>query len=225
VTAVLEDAEGTSEAVFDRVLLAVGRSPNTADLGLETTMATLDASGFLVIDDGCATTDSHILAIGDVAGEPMLAHKATAEARVAVATACGQQVEAGRSAVPAVVFTDPEVAWVGLTETEARASGVSFRIARCPWSASGRAHTFDRPDGLTKLLVDPDSEQLLGVGLVGVGAGELIGEASLALSAGLTVGDLARAIHPHPTLSETLQEAAEQYHGRAVHLPPLRRRE
>ena len=164
------------------------------------------------------TSDPNILAIGDVAGGVLLAHKAAKEARIAVETIVGETSSFENIVIPAVVFTDPEVAWCGLTETEARQKGIQFEVARFPWSASGRALSFDRPDGLTKLIVEPESERILGVGIVGAGAGELISEGVLAVEMGAAVRDLAESVHPHPTLSETLMEAAEVFYGHSTHL-------
>ena len=210
---------------FDQVLVAVGRSPNSEVPGLvERTRAELDARGFIRVDAQRRTAEQSIFAIGDVAGEPMLAHKAFAEARVAVDTIAGNAASFAPRAVPAVVFTDPEVAWCGLTEAAAAASGRAVTVARFPWGASGRALTLDRPDGATKLVLDPESGRVLGVGLVGAGAGELIAEGVVAVEKGLTAADLAGAIHPHPTVSETFTEAAEVFFGRSTHVYRPKRR-
>ena len=210
---------------FDQVLVAVGRSPNSEVPGLvERTRAELDARGFIRVDAQRRTAEPSIFAIGDVAGEPMLAHKAFAEARVAVDTIAGNAASFAPRAVPAVVFTDPEVAWCGLTEAAAAASGRAVTVARFPWGASGRALTLDRPDGATKLVLDPESGRVLGVGLVGAGAGELIAEGVVAVEKGLTAADLAGAIHPHPTVSETFAEAAEVFFGRSTHVYRPKRR-
>lgn len=210
---------------FDQVLVAVGRTPNSDLPGLvERTRVELDARGFMRVDAQRRTAEPSIFAIGDVAGEPMLAHKAFAEARVAVDTITGNTASFAPRAVPAVVFTDPEVAWCGLTETGAAASGQRVTVARFPWGASGRALTLDRPEGVTKLMLEPESGRVLGVGLVGTGAGELIAEGVVAVEKGLTAADLAGAIHPHPTVSETFAEAAEVFFGRSTHVYRPKRR-
>lgn len=202
---------------FDRVLVAVGRRPNTDGLGLENAGIALDENGFVATDQQCRTQASSIFAIGDVAGQPMLAHKASYEARIAVEVIAGHNVIVDPAAIPAVVFTDPEIAWTGLSENEAKAKGLAVEVTRFPWAASGRAVTLGRSDGLTKLVIDRETERLLGVGIVGPGAGELIAEATLALEMGANVTDVGLTIHPHPTLSETFKEAAEVYHGTATH--------
>lgn len=219
IKAVLEGAEiAEKEPMFDRVLVAVGRRPNTRELGLERTMARLDEKGFIRVDGQRRTEDKHIFAIGDIAGEPMLAHKAAHEGKVAVEAILGEPAQCDWRAMPAVVFTDPEIAWCGLTETEARKQKREVKAARFPWAASGRAMTIGRTDGLTKLLVDPQSDQVLGVGMVGSGAGELIAGAVIAIETATTAADLAMVVHPHPTLSETLGEAAEMLYGTATHV-------
>ncbi len=194
---------------FDRVLVAVGRHPVSAELGLETTRVRPDARGFIAVDDRCRTADPLIYAVGDVTGEPMLAHRAMRQGVVAAEAIAGRPAAFDNVAVPAVVFTDPEVAWCGLTEPEAARAGRKVKVAKFQWAASGRAATLGRADGLTKLLADPDTGRVLGVGIVGPGAGELIAEGTLAVETALTVEDLAATIHTHPTLSETLMEAAE----------------
>jgi dihydrolipoamide dehydrogenase len=207
----------TREELYDRVLLAVGRAPNCDDLGLENTRVTRDEKGFIKVNTSQETTDPNILAIGDVAGGALLAHKAAREARVAVEVICGESSVFQSVTIPAVIFTDPEIAWCGLTEAEAKEKGIQVEVAKFPWAASGRALTFDRTDGLTKLLVEPETERVLGVGIVGHGAGELISEGVLAIEMGATAQDLAEAIHPHPTMSETLMEAAEVFYGHSTH--------
>ena len=194
---------------FDRVLVAVGRAPVSAGLGLETTRARPDARGFLAVDERCRTVDPAIYAVGDVTGEPMLAHRAMRQGKVAGEAIAGRPAAFDNVVVPAVVFTDPEVAWCGLTESQAQRDGRRVEVARFSWAASGRAATIGRSDGVTKLVADPDTGRLLGAGIVGPGAGELIAEAALAIETALTVEDLAATIHTHPTLSETLMEAAE----------------
>jgi len=213
--------EGTAEAkeqTFDRVLVAVGRRPNSGIPGLEKTHVQVDQRGFIMVDEQRRTHEPSIFAIGDVAGEPMLAHKASHEGRVAVEVMAGENVAFAPRAIPAVVFTDPELAWAGLTETQAAKDNRRVTIAKFPWGASGRAITLDRTDGLTKLILDPDSERLLGVGLVGPGAGELIAEGVLAIEMGANATDLKLSIHPHPTLTETMMESAEVFFGQATHV-------
>ena len=206
-----------SSRLFERVLVAVGRRPNTGQLGLAQAGVEVDGQGFIKVNEQRQTSAAHIYAIGDAAGEPMLAHKASHEGRVAVEAVTGRPTIYEPAAVPAVVFTDPEIAWAGLTESQAKAQGRNYEIARFPWAASGRAATLGRSDGLTKLVVDPASERLLGVGIVGPGAGEMIAEAVLAIEMAASVTDIALTIHPHPTLSETFKEAAELFHGTATH--------
>lgn len=203
---------------FDRVLVSVGRKPNSKNLGLENTKVQIDEKGFIKIDRCCRTADPNILAIGDVAGEPMLAHKATREAKVAIELLVGEPAEFDNIAIPAVVFTDPELAWCGLTETEAKAQERDVKVIRFAWAASGRAQSLARTEGLTKLIVENKTERILGVGIVGVGAGELISEGVLAVETAAVARDLADSIHPHPTLSETLMEAAEAFIGQATHM-------
>jgi dihydrolipoamide dehydrogenase len=212
-----ETAGQKKEELYDRVLVAVGRAPLSKDLGLENTKVSRDEKGFITVDSHQRTSDPAILAIGDVAGGALLAHKAAREARVAVDTILGESNTMENVVIPAVVFTDPEVAWCGLTEKEARKKGVEVRVVRFPWAASGRAISFDRPDGLTKLVLEPGTDRILGVGITGAGAGELISEGVLAVEMGATAQDLAAAMHPHPTLSETLMESAEMFYGHATH--------
>jgi dihydrolipoamide dehydrogenase len=220
-----DDGAQQKEELYDRVLVSVGRVPNCADLGLENTKVERDEKGFIKINERQETTDPAILAIGDIAGGVMLAHKASREARIAVEGLIGEASAFKDIIIPAVVFTDPEVAWCGLTEAEARAKGTNVQIAKFPWGASGRALTFDRTDGLTKLVVDPETERVLGVGIVGHGAGELIAEGVVAVEMGATVRDLAECVHPHPTLSETIMEAAEVFFGHATHTYTRKRTE
>ena len=206
----------------DQLLVAVGRRPRTDDLGLEHTRAARDARGFVVVDAQRRTADPRVFAIGDVAGEPMLAHKAMAEGLVAAEAAAGHPAAFEPLAIPAVVFTDPEVAWCGVMEGEARSRGIEVRAVKVPWSASGRAVAMGRTDGLTKLVFEAASGRLLGVGLVGPHAGDLLAEGTLAVEMGAVAEDLAGTVHTHPTLSETLGEAAELFLGRPIHLPPPR---
>tara|TARA_B100001123_G_C15339854_1_gene1034381 strand:- start:1221 stop:2648 length:1428 start_codon:yes stop_codon:yes gene_type:complete len=204
--------------VFDSVLVAVGRIPNSDIPGLEQTQIECDERGFIKVDQHRRTAEPSIFAVGDLVGEPMLAHKAFHESRVAVETIAGQSAVFEPAAIPAVVFTDPELAWCGLTETQAKREGREIRTARFPWAASGRAVTLDRTDGATKLVLDRETDQILGVGIVGTGAGELIAEAVIAIEMGATVEDLKLSIHPHPTLSETMLEAAEVSLGLSTHV-------
>ena len=203
--------------IFDRVLVSIGRTPNTQGLGLETTKVQRDAKGFIRVDQAQRTGEASLYALGDVTGGMMLAHKASKEAKVAVNAILGKEPAGQEPLIPAVVFTDPELAWCGLTETEAKAINIPVQIVKFPWIASGRALTLERTDGTTKLLIDPGTEKILGVGLCGAGAGELIGEGLVAVESGLKASDLARIVHPHPTLSETLMEAAEMFYGHATH--------
>ena len=209
--------DGSTTELFDRVLVAVGRKPNTEELGIEQTKIALSHKGFIQVDTQMRTAEQTIFAIGDVVGEPMLAHKASHEGLVAARVIAGQQA-AFDATIPAVIFTDPEIAWCGLTEEAAKTSGQHVTIARFPWAASGRATTLGRNDGLTKLVLDAESGRVLGVGICGAGAGELIAEGVLAIEMGAMAEDVAASIHPHPTLSETVMEAAETFHGQATHL-------
>jgi dihydrolipoyl dehydrogenase len=206
------------ERTFDRVLVCVGRRPNSNVPGLDRTRVVINPRGFIEVNEARATAEPSIYAIGDVVGEPMLAHKASHEARVAIEAMLGERVAFEPLAIPAVVFTDPEVAWCGLTETEAARQNREVSVARFPWAASGRAITLDRTDGVTKLVIDPKTERVLGVGIVGPGAGELISEGALAIEMGATAADVKLTIHPHPTLSETLMEAAEVFFGQSTHV-------
>jgi dihydrolipoamide dehydrogenase len=201
------------DELYDRVLVSVGRVPNSSDLGLENTKVERDEKGFIKVNSRMETADPAICAIGDIAGGVMLAHKAHKEARIAVEAIMGEASEWDNVVIPAVVFPDPEVAWCGLTESEAKAKGQAVEVAKFPWGASGRALSFDRTDGLTKLIIDPESERILGVGIVGRHAGELIAEGVLAVEMGATARDLADTVHPHPTLSETLMESADVFFG------------
>jgi dihydrolipoamide dehydrogenase len=205
-----------SERIFDKVLVSVGRKPNSEIPGLEKTRVQVGPRGFIQVNKQLQTDDPSIYAIGDVVGEPMLAHKASHEGRTAVEAMAGHKVAFEPNAIPAVVFTDPEIAWCGLTETQAQKDNRAITVAKFPWGASGRALTLDRTEGMTKLVIDPESERVLGVGIVGVGAGELIAEGVLAVEMAALAGDLELTIHPHPTLSETIMEAAEVFYGRAT---------
>jgi len=218
VAATLEGKDVPGELTFDRVLVSVGRRPNSANLGLEKAGLKTDEKGFIPVDKQRRTAVPHIYAIGDVAGEPGLAHKATAEARVAVEALVGEPAEWSPRAIPAVIFTDPEIAWAGLTQKDAEAQGVPHEVLKFPWAASGRAVALQITNGLTKMLVDPESKRVLGVGIVGTGAGEMISEAVLAVEMGAVARDVMESIHPHPTLSETVMETAELAYGSATHL-------
>jgi dihydrolipoamide dehydrogenase len=213
------EGEKTGDQAFDRVLISIGRRPNSNVPGLDRLRVRVDTRGFIVVDESRQTGEAGIYAIGDVAGEPMLAHKAAHEGRAAVDAIAGDRnVAFEPAAIPAVVFTDPEIAWCGLTETEAEKRGMTITVAKFPWGASGRAISIGRTDGLTKLIVHPDSERVLGVGICGPGAGELISEGVLAVEMGATAKDMAMTIHPHPTLSETVMESAEVFFGHATHV-------
>ncbi len=224
IKAVLEGESVTDkEPVFDRVLVAVGRRPNSQGIGLDKAGVALDEKGFVKVNESRRTNVPHIYAVGDVAGEPMLAHKATYEAKVVAEALGGEKAVYDARAVPAVVFTDPELAWCGLTETEAKKQGREVKRVRFPWAGSGRAQTLGRTEGLTKLLVDPETDRVLGVGIVGVEAGEMIGEAMVAIEMSASAKDLALTMHPHPTLTETVMEAAEALSGHAVHGMPAKK--
>lgn len=208
--------------VFDRVLLSIGRRPNTDKLGLENTRVKVDERGFIVVNEQRRSTDPRIYAIGDAAGEPMLAHKASAEGRVAVEAIAGRPAAFEPSAIPAVIYTDPEVAWCGVTEKEAAERGMKVKVTRFPWAASGRAVAMGRTDGLTKMIFDAESQRLLGVGIVGAHAGDLIAEAVLGIEMAAVAEEIGASIHPHPSTSETIMEAAEAMLGHSVHAPGLK---
>jgi len=211
------------EELYDCVLVSVGRVPNIGDIGLENTKIAKDDKGFIKCNARQQTDDPHIYAIGDVSGGLLLAHRAAKQARIAVEAILGEPSAFENIVIPAVVYTQPEIAWCGLTETEAKQKNLDVKIAKFLWGASGRALTLDRPEGLTKLIIEPESERVLGVGITGAGAGELISEGVLAVEMGATARDIADSVHPHPTLSETLMEAAESFYGTATHT--LSRRE
>jgi dihydrolipoamide dehydrogenase len=200
------------------VLVSVGRRPNTAGLGLENTKVQVTPQGFIQVDNRLRTSDPTILAIGDVAGEPMLAHKAAHEGKTAVESLLGEPATFAPRAIPAVVFTDPEVSWAGVTEMQAKKEGRTVAVAQFPWAASGRAQAVGRTEGMTKWIIDPESERVIGCGIVGYGAGDLIGEAVLAIEMGAHAKDVAESIHPHPTFTETLGFAAEVFYGIATDL-------
>ena len=219
IRATLKAEDGTTqEKTFDRVLVSVGRKPNSEIPGLEKTQVKVGPKGFIHANKQLQTDDPSIYAIGDVVGEPMLAHKASHEGRVAVEAIAGHKVAFEPNAIPAVVFTDPEVAWCGLTETQAEKENRQVKVAKFPWAASGRAVTLDRPEGMTKLILHPQTERVLGVGIVGAGAGELIAEGVLAIEMAALAKDVALTIHPHPTLSETMMESAEVFFGTSTHI-------
>lgn len=218
IVAVLEGKDVPGEITFDRVLVSIGRRPNTAGLNYEKAGLSLDSKGFIPVDAQRRTVVPHISAIGDVAGEPGLAHKATAEARVAVEAILGEPAVWDPRAIPAVIFTDPEIAWAGLTEKEAKERNIPHEVLKFPWAASGRAVALDITNGLTKMLIDPESKRVIGVGIAGTGAGELIAESVLAIEMGAVARDVMESIHPHPTLSETVMESAELAYGGATHV-------
>ena len=214
IRATLKGQDGNAqEKLFDRVLVSVGRKPNSEIPGLEKTSVQIGPRGFIQVNKQLQTDGPSIYAIGDVVGEPMLAHKAMHEGRTAVEAIAGHKVAFEPNAIPAVVFTDPEVAWCGLTETQAQKENIEIKVAKFPWAASGRAVSIDRPEGMTKLLIDPQTERVLGVGIVGAGAGEMIAEGVLAIEMAALASDVAMTIHPHPTLSETVMESAEVFFG------------
>jgi dihydrolipoamide dehydrogenase len=213
-----EDAEGKKfDQEFGKILVSIGRKPNTENLGLEKTKVKLTDRGFVAVNGQLKTDDDNIYAIGDIAGNPMLAHKASHEGRTAVEAIAGHKVAFEPQAIPAVVFTDPEVAWAGLTEIEAKEKGLDVAVVKFPWGASGRAITLNRVDGLTKLIIDSKTQRILGMGIAGAGAGELIAEGVLAIEMGALADDLKLSIHPHPTLTETVMETAENFFGTATH--------
>jgi dihydrolipoamide dehydrogenase len=215
----IQAQDGTvTEYNYDYVLMSIGRRPETKGLGLENTKVKVNERGWVEVNKQLQTNDPYIYAIGDIAGEPMLAHKASHEGRTAVEHIAGHKVAFEPLAIPAVVFTDPEIAWAGLTETQAREKNIKYEAAKFPWAASGRATTLGRSDGVTKLLIDPDTQRILGVGICGPGAGELIAEGVLAIEMGANASDLKLTIHPHPTLSETIMEAAEVFFAQSTHL-------
>ncbi len=219
IAVTFQDKEGKEfKSEYNKVLISIGRKPNSENLGLENTKVKVTPRGFVEVNDQRRTGDENIYAIGDIAGDPMLAHKASHEGRVAVEAINGQKVAFEPQAIPAVVFTDPEIAWAGLTEGEALKAGRDVKVIKFPWAASGRALTLDRQDGLTKLIIDPQTERILGVGIVGVGAGEMIAEGVLAIEMGSVAKDLKLSIHPHPTLSETIMETAESFFGHSTHI-------
>ena len=223
-TVEIEHDGETKSHEFDQVLAAVGRKPNTDDIGLENTKIVVDEHGVIATDEQCRTAEAHIYAIGDVTAGPMLAHKASREGKVAAEVIAGEPSAFDNRAVPAVVFTDPEIAWAGLTETEAKEQKRKVTVGRFPLTALGRARTMGRTDGMVKVIADPDTQLVLGVGMVGPHASELIAEGVLAIESGAVLEDLMVTIHPHPTLSEALMEAAEVAAGVGVHMAPRKKR-
>ena len=223
IRATFETPDGKQvERDFERVLVAVGRRPNSRDIGLDRAGVAVDERGFVKVDGQRKTNVAHIFAIGDIAGEPMLAHKATYEGKIVVEVLAGEPSVYDARAVPAVVFTDPELAWCGLTEGEAKKINRPVKVLTFPWAYSGRAMTLDRTEGRTKIIVDPETERVLGVGIVGAGAGEMLGEAMIAIEMSATARDIAMTMHAHPTLLETLGEAAEGMYGLSPHQQPKR---
>ena len=206
------------EVTYEQVLVSVGRKPNTAGFGLDKTKVRVNDRGFIEVDAQRRTHELNIFAIGDVTGDPMLAHKASHEGRTAAEVIAGHKVAFEPAAIPAVIFTDPEIAWCGLTETQAKEKNMQVAVAKFPWGASGRAMSIERTDGLTKLILDPATERVLGVGIAGVGAGDMISEGALAIEMGALAADIKLTIHPHPTLSETIMEAAEVFYGQSTHV-------
>jgi dihydrolipoamide dehydrogenase len=217
VTFASQDGKEFKET-YNKVLVSIGRKPNSENLGLENTKVKVTTRGFVEVNDQRQTADPNIYAIGDIAGDPMLAHKASHEGRTAVEAIAGHKVAFEPQAIPAVVFTDPEIAWAGLTELEAAKTGREITVSKFPWAASGRAVTLDRTEGLTKLIIDTKTQRILGVGIVGVGAGEMIAEGVVAIEMGAVAKDLEMSIHPHPTLTETVMEAAESFFGQSTHI-------
>jgi dihydrolipoamide dehydrogenase len=215
---------GETVETFDRILFAVGRRPNGKAIGAEAAGIAVDERGFIASDSQMRTNVPHIFSIGDVRGEPMLAHKATHEGVLAAEVIAGEDVSWDVRSIPSVAYTDPEVAWTGLTETQAKAEGIEVEIGAFPWAASGRALSMGRSDGLTKLVVEPGTRRVLGAGVVGINAGELLAEAVLAIEAGLDAEDIGLTIHPHPTLSETVGFSAEAAEGTITDLMPKRKR-
>ena len=213
MTASFEGERAPAETSYDQILVAVGRRPNGDRIGAEEAGVALDEGGFILVDKTMRTNVQHIFAIGDIVGEPMLAHKATHEAKVAAEVAAGHKVAFDARVIPSVAYTDPEVAWAGLTETEAQAQGIDVGKGVFPWAASGRSLSLGRNDGLTKLLFDTDDGRVIGAGIVGPNAGDLIAEVALAIEMGCDAEDIGLTVHPHPTLSETVAMAAEAYSG------------
>ncbi len=214
-----EDKKGQIKTQeFNKVMVSIGRKPNNENVGLENTEIEIDERGFIKTNNQCRTSVPNIYAVGDIAGQPMLAHKASHEAKIAAKVIAGKKATFEPKAIPAAIYTDPEVAWVGLTETQAKAQNKEIMVLKFPWAASGRALTLSRPEGFTKLIADPKTEQVLGMAVVGPDASELISEGTLAIEKQATASDLMNTIHPHPTLSETIMESAECFYGCAPHI-------
>ncbi|MFW6138839.1 MAG: dihydrolipoyl dehydrogenase [Spirochaetota bacterium] len=218
IKASFQKQNGTEGRVFEKVLITVGRRPNTENLGLENTRVELNEKGFVKVNSQQCTAESSIYAVGDVTGGMLLAHEAAHQGRIAAEVIAGRNAAFEPQAIPVVEYTDPEIAWCGLTENQAQQQNREVNISRFPWRASGRAATMGRKDGITKIISDPDTQRVLGVGIAGPWAGELIGEGALAVEMAATVEDLSLTIHPHPTLSETLMEAAEAFFGQSTHI-------
>jgi dihydrolipoamide dehydrogenase len=218
------EIEGQDAKTYDLVLVSVGRTPNGKRIGAEKAGVRVDERGFVPVDSQMRTSVPHIFAIGDVAGNPMLAHKAVHEGHVAAEAAAGQKSHFDARVVPSVAYTDPEIAWVGVTEDEAKKAGLNIGVAKFPWSASGRAIANARDEGFTKLVFDAESHRILGGGIVGTGAGDLISELALAVEMGADATDIGKTIHPHPTLSESVGMAAEHFEGVCTELLPRRRK-
>ncbi|HEX05301.1 MAG TPA: NAD(P)/FAD-dependent oxidoreductase, partial [Bacteroidetes bacterium] len=208
---------------FSQVLVAIGRKPNTEDIGLSKVGITVNKRGLIETDEMCRTSVSHIYAIGDVTPGPALAHKASREGKVAAEVIAGQKSAFDNATVPAVIFTDPEIAWTGLTEREAEEKGIDIKVGKFPLTALGRARSVDKTEGFVKVIINPETKLILGVGIVGAHASELITEGTLAIEMGATVEDLIVSIHPHPTFSESIMEAAEAATGEAIHLMPQKK--
>jgi dihydrolipoamide dehydrogenase len=219
-----EGANAPASARFDRVLVAVGRTPNGKSVGAQAAGVVVSDQGFIAVDQQMRSNVPHIFAIGDVVGQPMLAHKATHEGKVAAEVCAGMKSAFDARVIPSVAYTDPEVAWVGLTEAEARKAGVAYEVSRFPWVASGRAMGNDRAEGFTKLLFDSSTKRLIGAGIIGTHAGDLIAECALAIEMGCEAADIALTIHPHPTLSESIAMAAEVFEGTITDLYIPRRK-
>jgi dihydrolipoamide dehydrogenase len=225
VKVTFEGGPEESEQRFDRVLVAIGRRPNSSDIGLDKTGVETDDKGFIKVDEKRRTADKRIYAVGDVVGGVMLAHKGMYEGKVAADVIAGEPSAFDVQAIPAVVYTDPQIAWCGLTEAEAKEQGRNVKVGRFPWSASGRAASMGLRQGLTKMIVDAETERVLGVGIVGREAGEMISEGVLAVEMGALAEDLALSIHPHPTLSEGEEEAAEAFLGKSTHILPRKKKQ
>lgn len=223
IIAQFEDKKGSSSTTFDKVLIATGRVPNGKYIDATKAGVKVDEHGFIPVDRQMRTNVAHIFAIGDIVGQPMLAHKATHEAKVAAEVVCGYKSAFDVLSIPSVAYTDPEVAWVGRTEKELKAIGTAYKVGRFPWAASGRNLSIGRNDGVSKALFDKKTERIIGMGICGSHAGELIAEATLAIEMGCTMSDIALTIHPHPTLSETVAFATEVAEGTITDLPPVKK--